>query len=166
MVYLLILLAIFLVIGPVFWLRPSKRERELAVFRQVAMSGGAKIQPLNIRTDPVYSGTLARNPHLADYSWVRYQWLAEEGEVGPVVKESWVQRKDREHGLVWEPRTVTTKEPEAVSEILNQWREQQDGRFLSLELGPRNVAVVWTERGDQEELAGLASQVRKLLREH
>lgn len=162
MAYVIIILAMFLVIGPVLWLRPSKRERELAAMRQAAFMDGARIQPVSVRKDPVYSATLARNPHLDDHSWVRYQWTAREQETGPDVRETWVQRKDREQGLVWEPRNVTTAEPEEVAAMLAPWREQQDVRFLALEIGPRSVAVVWTEKTTQDELKALTAKIRQL----
>ncbi|MDX1692957.1 MAG: hypothetical protein R3208_04280 [Ketobacteraceae bacterium] len=162
MAYLIIIFAILLVIGPVLWLQPSKQERQLAKLRQAAMADGAKIQPISIRKDPVYSATLARNPHLDDHRWIRYQWVATENESGPAVKETWVQRKDREQGLVWEPRQVTSKEPEEVTAMLATWREHQDGRFLALELGPRSVAIVWTEKTTPQEVKELAEKIRRL----
>ena len=160
MAYLIIFFAMVLVIGPVLWLRPSKRERELAAMRQQAILTGAKIHPMNIRRDQVYSRVLERNPHLGDETWVRYQWIAKEDETGPDIKDSWVQRKDKEQGLVWESRSIKSVENEAIEAILNPWRNHSDGRFLALELGPRNVAIVWNERADSEELKQLCGRAR------
>ncbi|MCG8313185.1 MAG: hypothetical protein MI976_08215 [Pseudomonadales bacterium] len=160
MAYLIIFFAMVLVIGPVLWLRPSKRERELAAMRQQAMLTGAKVHPMNIRRDPVYSRILERNPHLGDDTWVRYQWIAKEDEIGPDIKDSWIQRKDKEQGLVWEPRSIKSSENETIEAILNRWRENSDGRFLALELGPRNVAIVWNERADSEELKRMCALAR------
>ena len=163
MAYLIIFFAMMLVIGPVLWLRPSKRERDLALMRQQAALSGAKVHPINISRDQVYSGILQRNPHLGNDNWVRYQWIAKEKETGPSIKDAWIQRKDREVGLVWEPREIKTKETPAIEALLQPWRESQDGRFLALELGPRNVAIVWNERAAKEELEPLFEQVRALL---
>lgn len=163
MAYLIIFLAMFLVIGPVIWLRPSKREREQAALRQVAIKDGARIQPISLRRDPVYSGILERNPHIDEHVWYRYQWVAREKEKGPFIKDSWIQRKDKEQGLVWEPRDVHSQESESIKQILEAWRQTQDVRFLALELGPRNVAIVWNEKGSQEELAALGEKVRALM---
>lgn len=160
MAYVVIGLALLLVFGPVMWLLPSKQEKELSLLRQGAILGGAKIQPVLIQTDPVYSATLARNPHLADYRWIRYQWFANEGEGGQDFTESWVQRKDRERGLVWEPRKVTSKEPQAVTAMLAPWREQQDVRFLALEVAPRSVAIVWNEKTSPDEVRALSDTIR------
>lgn len=160
MVYVVIGLALLLVFGPVMWLLPSKQEKELSLLRQGAILGGAKIQPVLIQTDPIYSATLARNPHLADYRWIRYQWFASEGEAGPGFAESWVQRKDRERGLVWEPRKVTSAEPAAVTGMLSPWREHQDVRFLALEVTPQSVAVVWNERTSPDEVKALSDAIR------
>lgn len=162
MVYVIIIAVTLLVIGPVFWLQPSKRERELSAMRQAAIVDGVRIQPVFIRKDPVYSATLARNPHLDNHTWVRYQWLAREDETGPAISETWVQRKDREKGLVWEPRKITSPEPEEVAAMLAPWREQQDVRFLALEVGPRNVAVVWNEKTSKDEIMALAAKIREL----
>lgn len=163
MVWLLIGLAMVMIAGPIMWLRPNKRERRLANMRQQAFMTGGKCHPINIRKDSFYQKTLARNPHLADYPWIRYEWVANEQQTGPEVKDRWVQRRTQEGELVWEPNVVTSQEYPALTNMLKPWRDQQDGRFLSVELGPRSVAVVWTEQGDQETVDNLAQQVQTLL---
>ncbi|MCG8670334.1 MAG: hypothetical protein MI867_13025 [Pseudomonadales bacterium] len=164
MVYLLIFFAIFLVIGPVLWLRPSKGEQALAALRQAAIQTGAQIQPMNIREDAVYSGILQRNPHLGDHKWIRYQWMAGPNEKGPALKDTWIQRKDPEEGLVWEPRSVHTEEDALVAAVLESWRTNQDVRFLALELGPRNVCLVWNEKGSPQEVAAFGESIKQLLK--
>lgn len=159
MVYLIIGLAMFLVIGPIFWLRPSRRERELAQFRAKAFEAGFKVQPLNVRTDNFYSQVLARNPHLADDQWVRYSRTAKEDEVAPDVREKWVQRKDRAGELFWEPQSIKSAPPEKVQGLLEGWAKAQTEGVLALEFGPRTVSIVWNERGGNEMLETLLGAV-------
>lgn len=159
MVYLIIGLAMILVIGPIFWLRPSPRERELAMFRAKAFETGFKVQPLNVRTDKFYSHVLARNPHLADDQWVRYSRTAKEDEIAPDIREKWVQRKDREGTLFWEPSSVQSVPPENVQVLLEGWAKTQAEGVLALEFGPRTVSVVWNERGEKEILDVMLASV-------
>lgn len=51
MVYLIIVVAILLVIGPIIAILPSKRQKEQMAMRKVAMSRGLSVQLVNIR-DP------------------------------------------------------------------------------------------------------------------
>lgn len=164
MVWLFIVLAMVLMVGPIMWLRPNKRQRRLASLRQAAFSTGANCFPINIQKDAFYSKTLARNPHLDQQRWVRYEWVADDEDSGPSQKERWVQRRDLQDGtLLWESGSVQSVETRPIAALLTEWREHQDSRFLSLELGPRSVAIVWDEQGDSAELEAMASHVKALL---
>lgn len=162
MAYLFIILAMVLVIGPIFWIRPSPKERRLAKYRALALQNGVKVEPISLVSDQQYAKVAERNLHVSDYKWVRYRRICKEGEVGPDIRGQWTQRKDREGKLLWEPFPVTLEEPAEVAEYLDRWREAQDYRFLALEFGPRTVSVVWTEEGDENELGELFALLEAL----
>ncbi|MBA57333.1 MAG: hypothetical protein CMK89_23035 [Pseudomonadales bacterium] len=163
MVYLIIGLAMLFILGPVFMLRPSARERRLARIRQRAMADHVVISPISLNRDKKFSTLLQRNPHIDVYRWYRYQLVAREDQVGPSVKGEWLQRKTREGNLVWETSDVKIKTPRAVEQIIEGWQQQQTEDFLALELGPRSVAIVWNERGDLAEVETLLENLKQLL---
>ena len=157
MVYLIIILAMAMVIGPVLWVRPSPKERRIAQFRSLAMEAGIKVEPISLMSNEYYQRVSERNLHVANYQWVRYRRISKEGESGSATRGQWTQRKDRQGQLLWEPDPVTLKEPESIKTYIDQWRENQDVRFMALEFGPRTVSVVWAEEG------GSVEDVQKLI---
>ena len=152
MVYIIIILAMAMVIGPIFWIRPSPRERRIASFRSLVMGKGIKVEPISLLSDEYYHRVAERNLHVSDYQWVRYRRVVKEGKVGVSICGQWTQRKDRDGKLHWEPDPVTLQEPVQVTQVLAPWRESQDVRFLALEFGPRTASVVWTEQGDSADV--------------
>ena len=162
--FLIILLAMLFIAGPVLMLRPSDRERRLSRIRLLAQQRRINVRPLFLRRDPVYSATLERNPHLENFSWARYQLVAMEEQTGPSIKGTWVQRKTPEGPLVWEPQDIRQKSVPAIEALINQWQAEQKPDFLALELGPRSAALVWNEKGDVAEVEALCDQLEALLK--
>ena len=161
--FVIIGLAMLCILGPILMLRPSPRERRLARIRLLAQQRKVKVQPIFLRRDPVYRAALERNPHLEDFSWSRYQKVAEENQTGPSIKGKWIQRKTPEGNLVWEPQEVLQKSNTTIDAFLAQWVQQQEPDFLALELGPRSVSIVWSEQGDSAETEALCQQLEQLL---
>ena len=162
MVYLIIILAMAMVVGPVLLIRPSPKEKRIAQFRSLVMGAGIKVEPISLMSNEYYQRVSERNLHVADYQWVRYRRISKEGEAGSTVRGQWTQRKDRQGLLLWEPDPVTLTEPEVIKAYIDQWRESQDIRFLALEFGPRTVSVVWTEEGSVEDVQKLISMLEAL----
>ena len=162
MVYLIIILAMAMVVGPILLIRPSPKEKRIAKFRALAMEAGIKVEPISLISNEYYQRVSERNLHVADYQWVRYRCISKEGETGSAVRGQWTQRRDRQGLLLWEPDPVTLKEPEVIKAYIDQWRENQDMRFLALEFGPRTVSVVWTEEGGVEDVQKLISMLEAL----
>ena len=163
MVYLIIGLAMLFILGPVFMLRPSARERRLARIRQRAMADHVLVSPISLNKDKKFNALLQRNPHIDVYRWFRYQLVAREDQTGPSVKGDWLQRKTRDGNLVWECPDVKIKMPQAVEKIIDGWQQKQTEDFLVLELGPRSVAIVWNEQGDLAEVETLLEHLKQLL---
>jgi hypothetical protein len=162
-IVLLIMLVLAVILGPILALRPSPRDRRLGRLRAVALKYRVKVQPLLLRNNTQFSATLERNPHLGDYGWSGYQLVAEEGQVGPSVKGQWVQRKTSEGRLVWESEDVRQKTTPLVDEVLAQWEQAQQPDFLSLELGPRSVTLVWNEKGESADAEAVCQLLQKLM---
>ncbi len=163
MIYLIIGLAMLFILGPVFMLRPSARERRQARIRQRAMADHVVISPISLTRNQKFNALLQRNPHIDGYSWYRYQLVAPEDQTGPSVKGEWLQRKTREGNLVWECADVKVKTPPAVAQLIGEWQQQQTEDFLALELGPRSASIVWNERGDLPEVEALVEKLQQLL---
>ena len=163
MVYLIIGLAMMFIVGPVLMLRPSPRERRQTRIRQHALAQKVAISPISLQRNEKYNRLLQRNPHIENHHWSRYQLVAEEDQTGPSVKGEWVQRKTKEGSLVWEASDVRQTTPPQVAQLLQHWQQNQIGDFLQLELGPRQVAIVWNERGDLEQVKALCEQLQGLM---
>lgn len=163
MVYLIIAVAMLFILGPVFMLRPSPRERRQARIRQLALAQHVVITPISLKTDRKYNALLQRNPHIENFRWYRYQLVATENQVGPSVKGDWLQRKTRDGKLVWESSDVRLQVPHGVEYLINQWQRDQTEDFLAIELGPRSAAIVWNERGDLPETEHLLENLKSLL---
>lgn len=163
MVYLIIGLAMLFILGPVFMLRPSARDRRLARIRQRALADGVVISPISLTRDKKFNALLQRNPHVDVYRWFRYQLVATDNQTGPSVKGAWLQRKTREGSLVWESADVKLKTPAEVQALIDEWQQQQTEDFLALELGPRSASMVWNERGDEAEADKLVQSLKRLL---
>ena len=163
MMYVLIIFVMLMVIGPILMLRPTDREKRQMRLRECAREHNVTVQPLSLSRNPRYSGLLERNPHLDDHHWYRYQLVAKEGQTGPSAKGEWIQRKTREGELVWEAKDIHQSSPDNVRIVLQQWQAQQTVDFLSLELGPRSVSIVWNERGDRAEAEALCERLLSLL---
>ncbi|MEE2731612.1 MAG: hypothetical protein VYA55_12400 [Pseudomonadota bacterium] len=163
MIYLIIGLAMLFILGPVFMLRPSARERRLARIRQRAMADHVVISPISLNKDKKFNALLQRNPHIDVYRWYRYQLVAREEQTGPSVKGDWLQRKTRDGNLVWETPDVKITAPAAVTQLIDTWQQQQTEDFLALELGPRSASIVWNERGDLAEVEILVENLKQLL---
>lgn len=162
-IFLLVGFVLLLVIGPVMALRPSPRERRLGRLRAVTQQHRVKVQPMLLRKNPQFSATLERNPHLANFSWSGYQLVADEGQTGPSITGQWVQRRTSEGRFVWESVDVLQKSIPAVDAVLARWEQTQQSDFLSLQLGPRYVTVVWNEKGDADEAEALCKLLEDLM---
>lgn len=163
MIYGIIALALLFIIGPIVTLRPSARECRQQRIRQYAMQHGVQVSPVSLRKNEKFNRLMQRNPHIGEFTWFRYQVIAEEGQPSPSVKGEWVQRKDKEGALLWEPTNVLQQTPTQVAAVLAQWQANQSVDFLLLELGPRSASIVWNERGDLDEVKDLCDQLQRLL---
>lgn len=163
MIYIIIGVAMLFILGPIFMMRPSPRERRLARIRQYATAQKVSVNPVSLQKDDKFGRLLERNPHINQHQWFRYQLVAEENQSGPSVKGEWFQRKTKEGPLVWESRDVRQQTPAAVQQMLEQWQEHQSVQFLYVQLGPRSVSIVWNERGDLPEVEALCQQLHELM---
>ena len=163
MIYLFIGLAMLFILGPILMLRPTPRERRQARIRQYALSHKVAVSPISLKRNEKFNRLLQRNPHIENHHWCAYKLVAEEDQTGPSVKGEWLQRKTKEGTLVWEPVDVMQNTPPLVAQLLQQWQDSQTEDFLQLELGPRQVVVVWNERGDIDQVTVLCEQLKRLM---
>ena len=163
MVYLFIFFVILLALGPVLWFRPTLRDKRLSVLRLAAKSEGLELQVVNVGTDKTYGPIAERNPEITHVKWMRYRLSAKGGQRAQGMTGRWIQRRDRNNDLWWEPDNLDLKESDSVASILEPWRKNQDDRFLALELTPVTASVVWNEEGDADDLADICTGLRRLL---
>lgn len=163
MAYALIVFVVLLIVGPILMLRPTPRERRETRIREQAMKNQVTIQPISLQRNKKFNALLQRNPHIDEHHWYRYQMIAKDDKTGPNTKGEWVQRKAKGGELVWESVDVHQSTPKLVASTLLQWHQQQCVDFLSLELGPRSVSIIWNERGDRSESEALCTLLKSLM---
>jgi hypothetical protein len=152
MAYLLLVLAVALVIGPVMWLRPSQGQQRLARMRLRARQLGIDIRitelpqtrRAQVRKEDVEQGALYRlfvhDPRTLrplNFRCVRApggDWESAGGDVPAPVRAA-----------------VTTAQAALPADV------------VGIELGPQGVGVFWRESGDESTVANVAAQLQLLL---
>lgn len=152
MAYLVVLLAIALVLGPVFWLRPSPAQKRQARVRMAARAQGLDVRLTDlpqthraaVRREDVRQGVVYRLPVF-----------------DPRTVISLKHRCVREPGAVeWEDEGDEL--PAALRDRLAQMLAQMPDDAVAVEIGPQGPAVFWGERGGEEMVRHLAAQLKAL----
>ncbi|MCQ3830647.1 hypothetical protein HXX02_14500 [Microbulbifer elongatus] len=156
-----IIFAVVLVIGPVMWLKPSSRERQLADLRQKAASAGLKVQ-IQTLPEALGEGTAAtyfsqwRNPRRLNTGWgLEVQRMSHEMHFqGP-----WDWRKRR-------------PAPEAAQPALKELIGALPADVTAVYANDSGLGVQWRERsGDdglvkiQEALAAQRPVIEEAIRQ-
>lgn len=163
MMYLLLIAGASLVLGPIFWMRPTAAERRYSRMRLKARSLNLHVEAVNLTHDPVYSALALRNPHWPKQGWMRYRLFATDKERGPSHMAAWRQRRDKSGQLIWDEDPVAVQASPASQALLDQWSAAQDARYMALEVGGRSVAIVWNENGDEPEVEQIARWLKDVL---
>ncbi|MDX9873458.1 MAG: hypothetical protein RBS88_00995 [Spongiibacteraceae bacterium] len=154
MAWIVIVLGALLVIGPIFWIMPSARDRRLAELRSTAAKLGLELADVElpqtrrqrVRLEETQRGMLYRAPLLQKPAvpvplvrWVR------EAPDAPWVREG-------EPPLEWSAR-------------LDAVLEQLPRSVCAFELGARGPAIYWREQGNEETVRQLAALLKPLAAE-
>jgi hypothetical protein len=152
MVYLLLVLAVALVIGPVMWLRPSQGQQRLARMRLRARQLGIDIRitelprtrRAEVRREDVEQGALYR------------LYVHDPRTLRPLN-----YRCVRVQGGVWE--SSGDELPPALRDVVIAAQTQLPADAVAIELGAQGAGVFWRERGDESAVATVADQLQGLL---
>lgn len=163
MMYLLLIAGAALILGPIFWMRPTAYEKRQARMRLKARSLNLHVEVVNLTHDPIYSALALRNPHWPQTGWVRYRLFPANNERGPSHSAAWRQRRDKSGQLMWDEDPIAIEARPATKALLDRWSATQDHRYLALEVGERSVAIVWNEEGDEPEVEQVAGWLKEVL---
>jgi hypothetical protein len=152
MAYLLLVLAVALVIGPVMWLRPSQGQLRLVRMRLRARQLGIDIritelpQPrrARVRRESVEQGAL-------------YRLFVHDPRTLRPLSFLCV----RAPGGEWEVSGDDVPSP--VRDAVATAQAALPADAVGIELGPQGVGVFWRESGDENAVAGVAAQLQLLL---
>ncbi|MET0378493.1 MAG: hypothetical protein ABW049_05805 [Spongiibacteraceae bacterium] len=152
MVYVIVILVLAMVVGPVLWMRPSAGQARQAQLRMRARELGLDIRiaelpqthRARVRREDTFQGVVYRLP-------------------------------------VFDPRTVVALSHRVVRDAAEAaWEVEGDplparlqasfervcallpADVVAVELGPQGPAVYWRERGGDEAVAAIAAQLREL----
>jgi hypothetical protein len=155
MVYALLLLAVLLVIGPVMWLRPTARQKQLSSIRFAAMKAGIKVTVCTAENIPWLKTDSEREAYKqAQVELVRYLYPLEQehAEVFNISGQS-ICFKTGDFLGEWDPALEEVVGHEGLRNVINTLRtgvENCSLEIVGLQVTPFTVAVYWHETGGME----------------
>ncbi len=156
-----IIAAVSLAIAPIYWLRPSPRQRQLARLREYALS-------LGLRPELCSAPAVLRLAGFGD-KLMKYQWYRP-GQSWPRHGERWLAMSggspDRAGSFSW-PREVGCRPgPDSLLASLDGAALVQ---LFAVEAGPEGIGFYWHESGDStrvDEIFSLLQAWREAYCEH
>lgn len=152
MVYVFVLLAVALVIGPVMWIRPSRGQQRLARIRMKARELGIDVRIIEI---PQTRRAAVRREEVALGALYRL------GVHDPraVLPLSHRCLRDAQGG--WE--SEGDQLPQRLQDTLELVQSQLPVDAVGIELGPLGPGIYWREMGEDKAVEHIAAQLRLLL---
>lgn len=154
MSYLIIILVLALVLGPVFWIMPSPSQRRQQQFRSQALQQGLQLKVADlpqsrrsaVRQETPQQGMLYRLPWL-DRQFSRQSWL-QAGEIRCLRLQQ---------GLEWQGQV-----PAAVQSVVEACLSQLPPSVKALALAADGVGCYWKEQGDVENVRRIAENLAEI----
>lgn len=140
MVYLIIFIALAAVAGPLLSALPSKRQRQIARWRDLARGAGYQVRLREPSDIPPRLQRISGNS-LVCYAARRHHSKAKsltQGLVTPENSSLWVRTV-----VGWQSRE---------DDLLPDWLESISPAIEVVALSPQEALVYWTERGDEGDL--------------
>lgn len=150
---IILIIVVSMMIGPIMWLKPSKREQTLARLRAKAQQAGLMVSIVQHKGD-----------NLACYrkSW---QSKSDGSKRLKLIFQSRFARKDYEHGMhiagVWSQEGDQTL-PEGLKPQLEAFAKQLPDSVVAFEINTIGLGAVWKEFGGEATL----DQLSELLKEY
>jgi hypothetical protein len=152
MVYLIVVLVLAMVIGPVVWMRPSPGQA-----RQAQMRAKARAMGLEIRVTELPQTHRAKVRREDTQQGVIYR-LPVYGE-NVLMAVSHRSMRDTDNATWEESGDVL---PSALHDFLEQVKTLLPIDVVAVELGPNGPGIFWRERGGEEALTQIAAQLSAL----
>ncbi len=171
MIYVIIVVAILLVLGPVLWLRPTARERELSQLRQRALQQGLRVQCPAAKQIP----WAARNPLVNPHRFARYSLGLDADAVNANRWQEWqgtyYQRADwvpanagdstEVQNRQWQWQEARQQSP-AAQQLLAELEKAPLATVIALECRAQEVAIYWDETGGTTMLNAIGQFMQRL----
>jgi len=151
MAYLMILLAVALVIGPVLWMKPSRGQARQARIRLKARELGLDVRLTEL---PQTHRAAVRREDVRQ--GVVYRSMVYDPRKVLALSHRLIRDADK-----WEAEGDAL--PASLQRVLDQAREQLPASVVAIELGPQGPGVYWREVGDEGEVEQIAVQLQALL---
>ena len=155
----LLIAASLLMIGAFLWVKPSPRDKHLAMLRAQALNEGLKVHTIKLDDTSEYGRVEAKRLMLAVYcqphqfeknSGMAFTVLRTTGESGAFLPGYWKWANHR-------------RAPEAVRAALAEFIETLPTSYIALEVRMNSVGIVWDERGSPDELPRLKERLTQLI---
>ena len=149
---LVVIAAISLAAAPIYWLRPSPRQRQLARLREHALKLGLRPE---LRTPPAALRHAGHGDKL-----MKYQWHRPEGN-WPRHGDNWLAAPQGEAGgvrtFIFPPAEGYQPGPDA---LLAELKSTVPESLYAIEAGPSGVGFYWHESGDNNRVDELYRLLR------
>ncbi|MHA7878192.1 MAG: hypothetical protein ACX931_00240 [Saccharospirillum sp.] len=152
--------AAMVVIGAFMWVKPSPRDKHLAMLRAQALREGLKVHSIKL-DDTSLDGRVEGKrlmlavyclPHAFDQTAdMAFTVLRTSGVGGAFLPDGWKWASHR-------------RAPEPYRADLTAFIETLPEAYLALEVRMNSVGVVWNERGDVDELPRMKERLSQLIR--
>lgn len=151
MAFVLILLAVALVIGPVLWMKPSQGQARQARIRLKARALGLDVRLTEL---PQTHRAAVRREDVRQ--GVVYRSVVYDPRTVIALNHRLIRDADQ-----WEAEG--DKLPPALQGVLDQVSANLPASVVAIELGPQGPGVYWREVGDEPEVEQIAAQLKTLL---
>lgn len=141
-VWVVILLVVMMVVGSVVWVRPSPRDKRLALWRRDAIMSGLKVKLEGLAAEPKESGI---RDDVEGVSYILFKVSPAKGDEkkwAVVKSEGWLQA-----GLP-EQWSWYKEEDQSLSEALSSLIKNAPLPILAIERTPYLSRVIWKENAD------------------
>jgi hypothetical protein len=153
MLYVIAIVVLALILGPVLWMKPSATQALQTRLRLRARALGLDVRLCNlpqsrrarVRLEPPRQGVVYRLPVFDPRSVLALEYR--------IVRE--------DSAAPWEPEQ-TIALPPTVQASLDRVAAAMPAAVAAIELAPQGPAVYWQERGDEQTVTALAQQLQSL----
>lgn len=156
---ILLIAASLLMIGAFMWVKPSPRDKHLAMLRAQALKEGLKVHTIKLDDTSEFGRVEGKQLMLAVYC-LPHLFEKNSGMAFTVLRTTGVGGAFLPDGWKWSNHR---RAPDWAKAALCAYLESLPDSWLALEVRMNSVGAVWDERGSADELPRLKERLTQLI---